>query len=634
MTGVVHHSVSSPNQHGNVVPSRWQRISDCVRDIAIRRWDCFLHFALVLWVARVPLATTVIGLLLLGATPQAQDLFVEFAHPPLLSRALFMLWFIFILTALWAMPTHYAARMLLDTDQRVQKSLAEERDAQHAACLDHSSICVPRVLGVLTFAAVEFAILRSWMNRPTLDETEVTRAVGWALIEMALLVVVGTALYLLWVFKRHCLKPPSPLIWLNKKLERFWRFISPGHVQGEGAEEARDVGRLILLVIFIIFVGIFCFGADHVGTIFPRALAIPFILGGWLPFLSWLSGMGRQIRAPLIVGLFTLIVLVALVIGDNHSVRLIGADNVAGASIDKKPIPLQDAVLQWMKENKCEPQGDDDNRVTNCPRPIVVAAAGGASRAGFFMASVIGYFMQEALNHGLDADTVRQRLFAISGVSGGSMGAVMVTTALNAETDIKEHPCIKSSVEQWWGYTVGNWRDCLEALTSGDFLTADFFGFAFNDMLPFGWWRDRAAVLEDSWRNRYRNVAINANKSATPPSCKGLDCPFLSLRPRPGHWIPLLVLNGTSEATGNRIVTTSLAMTYTPRAISPNSCPTAVDQQSCPLFVQADSFHELLKQSVGVDHWWGWLGFFQRYLALGTVGDDVLLSTAAHNSAR
>jgi hypothetical protein len=32
-----------------------------------------LHFALVPWVARAPPANTVIGLLLLGATPQAQN---------------------------------------------------------------------------------------------------------------------------------------------------------------------------------------------------------------------------------------------------------------------------------------------------------------------------------------------------------------------------------------------------------------------------------------------------------------------------------------------------------------------------------------------------------------------------------
>jgi hypothetical protein len=165
-------------------------------------------------------------------------------------------------------------------------------------------------------------------------------------------------------------------------------------------------------------------------------------------------------------------------------------------------------------------------------------------------------------------------------------------------------------------------------------LTADFFGLAFNDMLPFAMLafgsRDRAAVLEDSWTNRFREVVLAANKNADPSACWGLDCPFLTLRPRPSHWIPLLVLNGTSEATGQRILTTSVAMTYTPA----KGCPTAVASASCPLFVQADSFHQLLKTKVTAERWSDRLGFLERYRLRRIGGDDVRVSTAAHNSAR
>ncbi len=586
-------------------------------------WECILRFALVLWIVRVPLATTAFGLVLLGATPQAQDLFVEFAHPPAVWRALSMLWFLVVLTAVWAMPTHYAARMLLDTDPRLQEALSAEERSRAPRCLAVSSRCVPRALGLLTFLTVELAILRSYLNLPTLDETEVTTAVDRALVEVAVLVAVGAAGYWAWVLKRpHRLRPTNRLRALNRELGAFWQLISPGRVRGSIDEESRDVGRFVLLGIFVIFVGIFWLGAERVGAIFPRAMAVPFILGGWLPFLSYLSGIGRQIRAPLIVGLSVLVALLAAALGDNHSVRRIASDSVP-------PLALQDAVELWMTENHCNPNSTA-TPILPCPRPVIVAAAGGASRAAFFMATVIGYFMQEAPSHGLDPDQVRERLFAISSVSGGSVGAVMVTAALNAETPAATHPCVTTSVDQWWGDTVGNWRDCFEALTSGDFLTGDFFGFAFNDMLPFGVWRDRAAVLEDSWRNRYRDVAAAADKAATPPSCQGLDCPFLTLRPRQGHWIPLLVLNGTSEATGGRIVTTPLGTTYA----TSNPCPTAAGPGPCPLFVEADRFHDLLNTEVTADRWWGWLGGFERYLLRNSTGGDIPLSTAAHNSAR
>src|SRR5205085_11343852 len=108
------------------------------------------------------------------------------------------------------------------------------------------------------------------------------------------------------------------------------------------------------------------------------------------------------------------------------------------------------------------------------------------------------------------------------------------------------------------------------------------------------------------------------------------ECPFLSLRPHEGHWIPLLVLNGTSETTGGRILTTSLTMTYTPQG----KCPTAIGRVDCPLFAEADSFHDLLKTQVAAGRWTDWLGFAERYFLRGSQGDDVRLSTAAHNSAR
>jgi hypothetical protein len=558
-------------------------------------WGCILDVALVLWILRVPVVTTVAGALLLGVTPQAQDLFTEFLDLSLWWR---MLVFVAVLMVAWALPTHYAARMLVDTDPQAPGPRATR-------CLKWSAIGLPRLLGFLTFVIVEFAIWRSSANMPTLEQPEVGQGVRHALIVLAVLVAAGAVLYLIWIFYRpHRFRLTGLLGRLNAHLAGFWQMVSPGRVRGAANEVSRDIGRFVLAGLFVVFIIIFVLPGDPVARWFPRAMAVPLILGGWLPFLSYVSAVGRRIRAPLIVGLIVLVALLATVLGDNHLVRPVASANLA-------PVSLRDAVDLWMTENACNPQGRND--APTCPRPIIVAAAGGASRAGFMMASTIGYFLDtdsvEAARYGvkgLSAKDVRNRLFAISSVSGGSMGAVMVAAALKAApADSVGPPCANQPVAQWWGVVVNNWRDCFEALTSGDFLTADFFGLAFNDVLPF-LPRDRAAVLEDSWRDRFHEVIPRAEKTADPASCQGLDCPFLSLQPRPGHWIPLLVLNGTSEATGGRILTTTLSMTYAPRS----ECPTAVAAAACPLFVGADRFHDLLKD------------------------DDVRLSTAAHNSAR
>jgi hypothetical protein len=585
-----------------------------------RWWVCILDVALVLWILRVPVVTTVFGWLLLGATPQAQDLFLEFLD--LSPRTwLRMLWFLIILMMLWALPTHYAARLLVDTDPRAPAS-------NGALCLKRSAIWLPRLLGLLTFLAVELAIWRSYANMPSLDEGDVKEGVKHALITMVVLVAAGAVAYSIWVLRRpRNFRPTGLLGRLNAKLGAFWQAISPGRVSDSPDEEGRDIGRLVLASVFTIFLAIFLVGADQVGSLFRRATAVPFILGGWLPFLSYASGVGRQISAPLIAGFIVLIAFFTAVLGDNHTVRRVQSKNL-------QHMQVEDAVDLWMTENGCNPKTQSVNTSIACPRPIIFVAAGGASRAGFMMASIIGYFLQpwDAAEHGLTIKDVRNRIFAISSVSGGSMGAVMVAAALKAGTpDNDNPPCVRGHVDQWWGANINFWRDCFEALTSGDSLTADFLGLTFNDVMPFAW-RDRAAVLEDSWRNRFREVVPPTSTEAH-ASCHGLDCPFLSLQPRPGHWIPLLVLNGTSEATGGRILTTSLAMTYTPRM----KCPTALASASCPLFVGADSFHDLLKAKVTDTRWEGpagLLGFVERYLLRRRKGDDVRLSTAVLNSAR
>ena len=78
-------------------------------------WHCIRELALVLWVARAPFGVVLIGFLLLGTTPQGQDLLiplVDSGWPRIL--LFFILHFLF-----WAMPVHYSARILLSDDARL-----------------------------------------------------------------------------------------------------------------------------------------------------------------------------------------------------------------------------------------------------------------------------------------------------------------------------------------------------------------------------------------------------------------------------------------------------------------------------------------------------------------------------------
>src|SRR5215510_3697866 len=118
-----------------------------------RFWVCVLDLALVLWVARVPACFVALGFLLLWKTPQAQDLFVGLAQDykqiPL---------FLLLLFVIWAMPTHFAARLLIDTDGRLSAHSEQQRLQTPSRCLETIERWVPRFLGLLTFPAILIAI--------------------------------------------------------------------------------------------------------------------------------------------------------------------------------------------------------------------------------------------------------------------------------------------------------------------------------------------------------------------------------------------------------------------------------------------------------------------------------------------
>src|SRR5262245_35030889 len=146
----------------DVPRSRWRRIASCLR------WAHVLDLALILWVVRVPLALAALGFLILGAAPQAQDLFVELVGAEKWRIPVFLLLLVFV----WAMPTHYAARLLLDTDWRFRAYADQQRPLASANCVPWMELWTPRGLGLVPFFAVLVALIRSYTNLPFLPKEE------------------------------------------------------------------------------------------------------------------------------------------------------------------------------------------------------------------------------------------------------------------------------------------------------------------------------------------------------------------------------------------------------------------------------------------------------------------------------
>jgi hypothetical protein len=159
---------------------------------------------------------------------------------------------------------------------------------------------------------------------------------------------------------------------------------------------------------------------------------------------------------------------------------------------------------------------------------LIIATAGGGIRAAYWTATILEQLERD---RDLGRDRVRRHLFAISGVSGGSVGAAAYVAAIAASPGLAEPT----------------------RYLKADFLAPAVAATEFIDgpsaFLPELGQADRGYALERAWE-----VA----------SAEGLARPFLSFFPSKqklqtdAAWRPALLLNATHQDTGRRVITSHL----------------------------------------------------------------------------
>ena len=566
-----------------------------------RRWLDVLDFSLTLWVLRAPVATFAVGAVLMWLVPQAQDILVELAMPETIADWGRVVLFFALLLFVWAMPTHYAARLLIGSDAGYLLRM-RQRGTGFIAGLKKWT---PRVLGVSTFVIMLGGVYRAWANMPPFVDPAPIAGIGRNLLVVGGgLVITGAGFFAYTIYRNALAATPA-----IRSIERLLAGIPAPLLSwlpslGTGPGTGSRLGPGLLLLMFIGFVGAPIAFTLWFAENLPRAMSVPFALGGWLPLIAYLSGLGRRLHAPLILFAMLIVSLLPLLFGDNYAIR-----RKPFAQEQSRFVDLQDAIAWWRHAN-CDAKG--------CPRPIIIAAAGGASRAGFFTASTIGQLLDDSLKrqdgsgHGLTPDQMAKRLFAVSSVSGSSVGAVLTVAAM-AASDNGMQPCTRPKAPLWDGDTINNWRSCLEALASGDFLTPIFTGFVFRDIFGFLKWDDRGTLLEESVEDHFAWIVETA-KNPGRLSCIGsLECGFTTLRPTAQRWLPLLMLNSTSVKTGQRIITSPLAWAINFK--DSKLCPNSIRDLGCEIFLRGANYYD-------------WQGTHVNPLK------ELRLSTAAHNSAR
>ena len=390
---------------------------------------------------------------------------------------------------LWAVCSWYSARVLL---------YFELPGAYRGPSSKFAGTHVPRILGVapiLIVACGFFVASRSYDAGTSVWNW----LIGFGIFSALLAVIV----YLLFIARRKWLRS-------GPRLEvRRIRDLPGGTLVGVG------IIALISLALFLAFtirpVPIAQFMG--MGTILLLAASSWVALGSFLVFL------GLRWQFPVLTVVLLLACLFSLW-NDNHVIRQVPARAVKRAH-------LLQAFQTWY-------DGVEKNYGAGTMHPLyIVATEGGGIRAAYWTAILLGEIQDRNPNFA-------PHLFAISGVSGGSLGAT-VFDALLAEPN-------RGSFK---------FKDKAHAILGRDFLSPTLAAMLYPDLaqrfIPFPIpYFDRGRALEMAWEKAWRDSMGNDRFSRS----------FVDLWPPDSReWMPALFLNGTSVEKGNRIIASNVHLT-------------------------------------------------------------------------
>jgi hypothetical protein len=254
------------------------------------------------------------------------------------------------------------------------------------------------------------------------------------------------------------------------------------------------------------------------------------IAGGLVTAGSLLTFLSRRSGLPVVVAVAFLIVVLSG-LPSHHVVRLVESSGTAADPIIARPaaVPM---VETWMREVVQCDRAPQHGQFGDTVPLIVVATAGGGSRAAYWTVTVLGHLRDRV-------PSVSDHILAISGVSGGALGAAVFRALETASRSDAFH---------------GSFATHGQRIIAHDFLAPTLAALFTRDLgqrlfrLPV---LDRGAVIESAWEAAWRNV-----RGAEDDRFAG---PFLDLWTGGGEppW-PALFLNGTVVETGDRIVVSNL----------------------------------------------------------------------------
>lgn len=591
--------------------SPWRRIGVWIQRFGQRSG----YIARVLWLCIYPVIAFLVGVAMLGLVDQTREFYAQFGSRDAFAGVRpSQAWLFGLSVLLWAAALWYTTRLLLG--QRYPRDESVPHDVQRFA--EKTRIWVPRGFGyfgllvaacmLATFAprapettglaalcalqVAAHALIMSVIGRPvrflapifasvcaagfaaaTATDTPqalliamaqivgtqvLLGAVGswaahrpaWLRIGMTAVLVAATAFYAMRVDADRrmfavVLAVVASAFFAFTIVRRQWLMSCAVDGAIERAPAVQRVGltpatRRVMVAVLICLAGLilgFYWMPQWLGESLG-ALAIVFIglavwmMFGVLVFVHWPKRHGLPSLALLPVVLVTLFSTRA----DNHALY--------GTQFRTGPDPRADLVADFTRWHQARlAQGDAPDA------PVMfVAAAGGGLRAAHWTARVLAAIDDATCN------AFGRRMYAISGVSGGSLGAATYV-ALKADQPA-DAACPAMQQPAPLSHSV-------ERVLGRDFLAPVVGSFLFTDALQR--WiptpiivRDRAWVLAEHWADAWHEAQGSDRLHAPLGALYADDA---------ARRLPMLFLNATSVDTGRRAIATEVRL----------SAPDAID---------------------------------------------------------
>lgn len=583
-----------------------------------------------LWEARIATLSSVLGVLVLSLAPQARDLFLEIkVHSG--STYFFWLGFFVVATACWLVPVYCSSRICLAVR-------AKEIGIQDGALHGWLRLAFPGILVTLCIGGLVSGIVLAHRTvlrknaglQVTTDETPLIYIILAAYSFALAFAVIARAREL----AANEQKPSATTLALAGNVLSF---VS----RNPDVDVISRPLALPLVVLFALSIAAVLFyivPLQLLALAFPRAWVLPLLLGFWVAPLTLLGLLSQKLRFPLVASTLLIFGFAGAVSEKTHALRLIPFRQDAGLNAARQECgpaaknkscereKFGSALERWKQLHAC--QIVKNWMIVDCPKPIILAAAGGASRAGFFTGSVMGFLQDITDKYDEEFRPFRDQLFAISSVSGSSVGVAyyMALQEASPEQFKTIQTFGRSSDDNWFRSgeqeerpTAGKWKDALQILMAGDFLTPAVAGAAFRDFSPsiaFGA-SDSAANLELAWERRFEEVTEGTMKD------NPLARPLSSFAAGHSQWLPITYFNGSSYATGRRVIASPVDPELP--AYPPNIALTF--DPYFEFYTDAYDFHDLINSQS------------ERFGARSTdverrLKRDISLSTAASISAR